>query len=292
MKKITTLLLAVVASGMAAAQVPRTDNPPVRTRDTSKVSNNRQVSNNNVTARDNAPTTEVERNQAVLSRDFSISSEDSAGVFIITDGNLNVRSYEGRVPVKQVGLILATIKMKPSKLILSSQQPKLGNASLRFGSADINFETGKVAFVYRLDPRYIIKETSNQTVSPYGEISSYTKSEVIKLDQRSYEFFNGFVGAKVKFQKNQKYLVQFWVESTKLIDYTVWIGKEYKEVLVSSSGFASLPKPNQRYFYSGIKKITIIVEPGAYEGDYYIMLAGNFQNGSWIFDRFEMTPMD
>lgn len=198
------------------------------------------------------------------------------------------------MPVQQVGPILAIIKMKPAKLILSSKQPKLGNASLRFGSADINFETGKVAFTYRMDPRNIIKETSSQNFAPSeGEFwSSTTSSEVIKLDQRSYEFFNGFVGAKVNFQKNQKYMIQFWVESSKLIDYTVWISKEYKEVLVTSSGVASLPKPNQRYFYDGKKKVSIIVDPGDYEGDYYIMLAGNFQNGNWIFDRFEMTPID
>ncbi len=61
MKK-TLLLLVVVTSGMvASSQVPRTDNPPVRTRDTSRVTSNRQVSNN-VTARDNAPTTQVVRN--------------------------------------------------------------------------------------------------------------------------------------------------------------------------------------------------------------------------------------
>ena len=228
MKKNIMLLLVVVACGLASAQAQRTDNPPVRTRDTSKATTNRQVSNNTVPARDNAPTTQVVRNPAVLSRDFSINSEDSAAVFIITDRNFNVRSYEGRVPVQQVGPILAIIHMKPAKLILSSKQPKLGNASLRFGSADINFETGKVAFTYRMDPRNIIKETSSQNFSPgEGEFwSSTSSSEVVKLDQRSYEYFNGFVGAKVNFLKNQKYMIQFWVESTKLIDYTVWIGKE------------------------------------------------------------------
>ena len=294
MKKLLLAVMVVYASGTAVAQVRRTENPPVRTRDTSKVSTNRQVSSNNVTARDNAPTTQVVRNQAVLSGNFSISSEDSAGVFIITDRNLSVRSFEGRVPVQQMNVITGIIKTKPAKLILSSKQPKLGNASLRFGSADINFETGKVAFSYRMDPRNIIKESSSENFSPMeGEFWSSTSSaEVVKLDQRSYEFFNGYVGAKVSFQKNQKYLIQFWVESTKLIDYTVWIGKNYKEVLVTSSGVASLPKPNQRYFYSGQKKISIIVEPGDYEGDYYVMLAGNFQHGSWVFDRFEMTTIE
>ncbi len=289
MKKLITLLLLTGITCISIAQVRRTDNPPARTRDTAKVTTGR---NNNIQARENAPTSRIERNEAILPADSPIGSEDSAAVFVITDRNMGIRAYEGRLPVQQVSPVLGLIKMKPNKLILSAKQPKLGNASLRFGSADIDFESGKVAFVYRLDPRYIIKEKESGNFSYTEGWSSVTSQEVIKLDQRSYEFFNGFVGAKVNFQKNRKYLVQFSVESTKLIDYTVWIAKEYKEVLVSSSGVASLPKPNQRYFYAGQKKITIMVEPGEYEGDYYIILAGNFQNGNWKFDRFEMTPID
>ncbi len=306
MKNIFSCLGFIALFSGLQAQVRQTESTTSRVRDTiirepvrtDDNRNNRRgeirEENNNRTG---YPSDAVRVTQAVIDRvvfteQSAVSSEDTAAVFMVTTPLLDVRAVNGRVPVQKITSILQLTKNKPPKVTLSAKHPQSNYSVLRFGGADINFEEDKANFIYRIDPRDIILEKSSQIVSPQGGISSTSEKYIIKLDQRSYEFFNGFVGAKVNFQKNQKYLVQFSVESKKVIDYTVWISKEYKEIFLTSSGIASLPIPNQHFFYSGNKKISLVVEPGDYEGNYYIILAGNCLKGNWTFRRFDMTALD
>lgn len=294
MKTFFLLIMGSCLPFLLCAQSGRDSRENVQRRDTIQTERNRLADNVNNQERQR---TELIRDtagtrQLILTRANTIASEDTAAVFIITDNDFGYRSSEGIVPVKHILPILEILKVKPQKLILSAKDPKLNNASLRLGSADIDFETGKVNFTYRLDPQYLIKTNSGSTITPGGGFYGYSINEVIQLDKRSYEFFNGYTAAKVYLKKNKKYLVQFSVESVKTIDYAIWISKNYKEVIVTSAGKASLPGPNKHYFFSGKKKVSIVVEPGMYEGEYYIILAGNFQNGNWSFDRFEMTEIE
>jgi len=294
MKSFFILIIVNSLSFFLCAQSGRNNRENVLLKDTVQTERNRLPVNsgNKKTERIDLRRDTSSAGHLILSRSNTISSEDSAAVFSISDYDLGSRSFDGKLPVKNILPILDISKAKAQKLILSAKVPKLDNSNLRFGSADIDFETGKVNFTYRVDPQYLVKTSSGSTITPGGGFYGYSINEVIKLDKRSYEFFNGYVGAKVYLKKNKKYLAQFSVESVKTIDYSIWISKSYKEVVVTSSGKATLPGPNKHYFFSGKKKVNIVVEPGMFDGEYYIILAGNFQNGNWSFDRFEMIEIE
>ncbi len=221
----------------------------------------------------------------VATRITNIQSEDSAAVFGGNERSL-VRGNEAGLRIQSLKLL--NIQLKPKSVIMDVRHPFIDGSYLRFGQADIDFEENEARFVYRLDPRAM----KTKTTSSSG-ITSYSKTEITQLDQRAYEFFYGFVSAKVNFIKTQKYLIQFTVESKGIVDYVTWIRKNHTEVGWSSSNWTPLlPAPNQHFYFAGNKKVSLVIEPGEYEGDHYIMLGGNFQNGSWKFTRFEMTPLD
>lgn len=243
--------------------------------------------------RTNPNNSRVANNTAMTTRGINILSSDSAAVFGGNEAQ-NVRAGNAGLPVQSIK-ILTFKDNKFRKVIMDVKNPYVDGSYLRFGQADLDFEKNEARFVYRLDPRATKLSITDKTdLLGTGFMgSSNTKNLLIQHDQRAYEFFYGFVSAKVNLNKTQKYLAQFEVESADFVDYVSWISKNHTEVLWSAKEWKPLlPTPNQHYFYKGNKKVSLVIEPGFYEGDYYIMLGGNFQNGSWKFLRFDLIPVN